>query len=211
MTAEKHSFDPFKPLPLGAGKPYRLQKGTRVNQRLRRAEIRAVTRRLLAETGVNGVTVRGIAKESGFALQTVYNLVGPRDQAIMEAISEYSLYVGRVVSSDALPPSITKVADTWITAAEAAPEFARQCHLIFFTPARDIYYRFRDIQIRGMAKLLRNQKASGVMYFHCHPRVLAEQLVFFASSIWLDWADGGYPLSTMREKLIPGLVKLSRD
>lgn len=211
LSTSESPFDPFKPLPPGAGKLNAAQHGARVNQRLRRAEIRAVTRRLVCELGVEGVTVRGIARESGYALQTIYNLAGPRDQAITDAISEYSLFVGRVASNTMVQPSLSRVAETWIEAAEACPDFARQCHRIFFTPSRDIYYRFRDIQIRGMAKFLRNQEAAGAMYFHGSPRRLAEQIVFYAMAVWLDWADSDYPLSTLRERLLPGLVKLARD
>ncbi len=211
MSASAHHFDPFRPIPPGADKAQAAQAGARVNQRLRRAEIRAVTRRLLAEEGVEGVTMRRIARESGFALQTIYNLVGPRDQAITDAISEYSLHVGRVASTGATPPTLGKVVDMWIAGAEACPEFARQCHRIYFTPSRAIYCRFRDIQIRGMAKFLRNQEAAGAMYFHTSPRRLAEQLVFYAAALWLDWADQDYPLAVLRERLTPGLVKLSRD
>jgi hypothetical protein len=203
-------FDPFKPLPLGAGRSSQGQPSTRVKQRVRRAEIRAVTRRLLAERGVERVTVRAIARESGFALQTIYNLVGPRPQAITDAISEYSLYVGRVASSKSVP-SLSKVVNTWVVAAEACPDFARQCHLIYFTPSRKIYYKFRDIQIRGMTKFLRNQEESGNMFFHSTARSLAEQIVFYASSLWVDWADSDRPLELLRQNLISGLVKLSRD
>lgn len=210
MIASVQLFDPFKPLPIGAGRTNPIQPRTRINQRIRRAEIRAVTRRLLTEHGAEKLTVRAIARESGFALQTIYNLVGPHDQAITDAISEYSLYVGRVASRDSAP-SLSKVVNMWITAAEAAPEFARQCHLIFFTPSREIYYRFRDIQIRGMARFLRNQEEAGNMFFHSPPRKLAEQLVFYASAMWLDWADNSYSLDELRERLVPGLVKLSRD
>jgi AcrR family transcriptional regulator len=205
------AFDPFVPLPSAPRRQEQASPGARLNQRLRRAKIRAVTRRLLAEVGVEGITVRRIAAESGFALQTIYNLVGPRDQAITDAIAEYSLHVGRVTSMNTPTPTLTNVVDMWLAAAEAHPQFARECHRIFFSPSRDIYYRFRDIQIRGMATFLRNQEAAGAMYFHSSPRRLAEQLVFYAMAVWLDWADGDYSLAILREKLIPGLVKLSRD
>lgn len=211
MSSPAFPFDPFKALPPGAGKMQPVEPGARVNQRLRRAEIRAVIRRLLAERGVEGLTVRGIAQESGFALQTIYNLAGPRNQAITDAISEYSLYVGRVASSGMGPPSLAKVVDMWIAAAEASPDYARQCQRIFFTPSRDIYYRFRDIQIRGMAKFLRNQEAAGTLYFHGSARRLAEQMVFYAMAMWLDWADSAYPLPALRDRLLPGLIKLSRE
>src|SRR3546814_16588347 len=55
------------------------------NQRQRRAAILATSRRLLNDDGFEGVTVRRIAECSGHAVQTIYNLVGSRNQAIAEA------------------------------------------------------------------------------------------------------------------------------
>src|SRR3546814_17176471 len=52
------------------------------NQRQRRAAILATIRRLLIDDGFEGVTVRRIAECSGHAVQTIYNLVGSRNQAI---------------------------------------------------------------------------------------------------------------------------------
>src|SRR5215470_7158861 len=75
-------FDPFLPIAPGAGKAGTLVGGARRSQRVRRSEILATIRRLLTEVGCQELTVRGIADGSGYAIQTVYNLVGPRNQAI---------------------------------------------------------------------------------------------------------------------------------
>lgn len=155
--------------------------------------------------------MRAIARSSGFALQTIYNLVGPRDLAITDAISEYNLFLGRAAAKNEGAPSLLQLIEIWMSAAETYPEFARQCNLIMFTPSRHIYYRFRDIQIRGMAKLLRHQQENGYLYFHAQPRQLAEQLVFFATAMWIDWADRPFPLAVLREKLVSGFAKLLRD
>jgi AcrR family transcriptional regulator len=203
-------FDPYAPLPVSVGKPHEPSSGARYNQRARRARILAATRRLLGEQGCEEVTVREIARTSGFALQTIYNLVGPRDRAITDAISEYSLFVGRTAARSEGGPSLTGVIDMWIVAAEACPEFARQCNLIMFTPSRHIYYHFRDIQIRGIAKLLRNQQAQGRLFLKTSPRQVAEEVVYFATAMWIDWADRQYPLAVLREKLSSALPKLLR-
>ena len=204
-------FDPSRPiLPAGdrTGAPAAI---TRLNQRNRRAQIRAVTRQLLAERGCDGVTVRNIARESGFALQTIYNLSGPRDQTIIDAISEYSLFVGRMASRRHTIPTLPNLVDTWIESTECCPEFARQCNLIVFTDSRHIYYRFRDIQIRGMTKLLRMQHENGRPLAGASPRSTAEQLVFFATAVWIDWADRPFPLPQLRDRLADGMCKLLRD
>ncbi len=155
----------------------------RRNQRLRRAQILATIRRLLVEQGVEGVTVRGIAQASGHAVQTIYNLVGPRDQAIAEAISEYTRYVGHTALPDpGDPEAVVDIIGRWLQSIEAAPEFCRQVCLIFFTPSRGIFYHFRDKQLKAMQGLLAKQQKCGILRADANLSDLAEQLVTFASA-----------------------------
>lgn len=205
-------FDPFLPIAPGAGKPGTLVGGARRSQRVRRSEILATIRRLLTEVGCQELTVRGIADGSGYAIQTVYNLVGPRNQAIAEAINEYSIFVGRM-ATPALenPLALPAITNMWVDVQAIRPEFTRQCNLIFFSPARIIYYRFRDRQLRGMIKLLRQQQKSGVLKDSVDAAALAELLVFFSTSMWLEWADRPFPLESLREKLNHGFHSLLGD
>ncbi len=62
-------YDPGQPIP-----PRRLSPeaaGCRINQRLRKSQILATIRRILAEEGFEAVTVRRIAAESNHAVQTI--------------------------------------------------------------------------------------------------------------------------------------------
>jgi AcrR family transcriptional regulator len=204
-------FDPYRPLPPKTSPASAGQAGPRQNQRARRARILAMTRQIIGEQGCDQVTVREIARKSGLALQTIYNLVGPRDRAILDAISEYSLFVGRMAANDQRGPSVLRNVEMWITAAEDCPDFARRCNLIILSDSRNIYYRFRDIQMRGVAKLLRQQQASGHAFYSTPPRQLAEQLVLYSMALWMEWADRPFPLPLLQEKLLAGLTKLLRD
>lgn len=204
-------FNPFRPLPQGAGRLQPVQNLARKSQRERRANILAITRRLLTERGCEGVTVREVVLESGYALQTIYNLVGPRNRLITDAISEYSLFVGRIATRGRDPSAMVNLCDTWMEAVEASPEFARQTNLIMFSSCRDVYYHFRDIQIRGMAHLLREGQANGSLRLRNSPRKVAEQLVFYSTAIWIEWADRPFPLPVLKERLLTGLLKLLRD
>ncbi len=205
-------FDPYRPIAPGAGKPGTLVGGARRSQRVRRSEILATIRRLLTEVGCAELTVRGIADGSGYAIQTVYNLVGPRNQAIAEAITEYSIFVGRM-ASPALenPLALPAITNMWVDVQAIRPEFTRQCNLIFFSPARVIYYRFRDRQLRGMIKLLRQQQKSGILNNSVDAVALAEILVLFSTSMWLEWADRPFALETLREKLNSGYCSILGD
>jgi len=182
---------------------------TRRNQRLRRAQILATIRRLLTEEGFEAVTVRRIAERSGHAVQTVYNLVGPRDEAIVQAISEYTRYVGRTASPEpGDPAALTEIIDRWLQSVEAAPDFCREVSRIYFTRSRSIFYDFRDCELKGMHKLLVQQQKCGVIRPEVNLRDLAEQLVLFASGLCLEWADRPFPTEQLRRRLYAGYSNL---
>lgn len=182
---------------------------SRRNQRLRRAKILATIRRLLTEQGFEGVTVRRIAEASGHAVQTVYNLVGPRDQAIVEAISEYTRYVGRTASvREDDPHAVIEIIDRWLQSVEAAPEFCRQVSLIFFGRSRAIFYDFRDRELQGMWRLLRRLQKSGALRQDINVRDLSEQLVLLASGLCVEWSDRPFPVGQLRRRLYSGYANL---
>lgn len=182
---------------------------SRRNQRQRRAQILATIRRLLTEQGLDGVTVRGIAQASGHAVQTIYNLVGPRDQAISEAISEYTRFVGHTALPDPGDPNaVVEIIGRWLQSIEAAPEFCRQVCLIFFTPSRAIFYHFRDKQLKAMQGLLAKQQKCGVLRADANLGDLAEQLVTFASASCVEWADRPFPLEQLHRRICSGFNNL---
>jgi hypothetical protein len=212
LPFEPSFYDPYTPIPFGAGKSLQLSGGARQSQRLRKSEIYASIRRLLGETGCKNVTLRKIAGDSGYAVQTIYNLVGPRDDAISEAISEYKLFVGFVSASDPKDPRALPLAiSAWFHNVSMEPDLARQSHLIYFTDSRSIYYRFRDRQISAMRDMLLQQKNCGIIKPGIDTNALAEHLVLYVCSNWLDWSDGGFPLETLRHKICSGYASILAD
>jgi AcrR family transcriptional regulator len=182
---------------------------SRRNQRLRRAQILATIRRLLTEEGFEGVTVRRIAQASGHAVQTIYNLVGPRDRAIVEAISEYTRYVGRTASpSPEDPQAVMAIIDCWLRSVEAAPAFCRQVSMIHFGSAREVFYSFRDRELKGMQGLLSRQQKCGAIRPEANVRDLAEQLVLLASALCVEWSDRPFPVEQLRRRLYSGYANL---
>lgn len=182
---------------------------SRQNQRHRRSMILATIRRLLTEEGYDGVTVRRVAEQSGHAVQTIYNLVGPRDQAIVEAIGEYTRYVGRSAMPDPEDPdAVVEIIDRWVQSIQSAPEFCRQVSLIFFTPSRHIFYSFRDRELKGMQGLLQRQQKCSILRADANIRDLAEQLVLFASALCVEWSDRPFPLDQLHRRLCSGYANL---
>lgn len=186
--------------------------GDRRVQRARKSIILATIRRLLTEHGADKVTVRRVAEASGYSVQTIYNLAGRRDEAITEAISEYSLFVGRTAMPDpADPEALFAIIDRWCASIERRPEFGRQANLIFFTQSRSIYYEFRKRQFDGLRNLLMRQRSAGLLRAEVDTHDLAEQLTRLGCDLWLEWADRPFPLDTLHRKLQAAFASMMSD
>lgn len=201
-------FDPAVPVPLQLVQSRR-SVTSRKRQRERRTEILAAIRRLLLLRGCAGVTMRSIAEESGYAVQTIYNLVGPREHAIVEAISEYTRYVGRTSSYELEDVNaVGSLIDQWIDSIAAEPEFCRQVSLIALTPSRGIFYAIRERQMKGLLGLLLRQQRSGLLRPDAQLRDLAEQMAFSASALCVEWADRPFPVAELRRRLCSTFANL---
>ncbi len=181
---------------------------SRINQRARRAAILAAIRKLIATEGCDGVTVRRIAECSGHAVQTIYNLVGPRETAITEAIREYSAYVGMNFFDPSNPQAAADIIDHQLLSIEHNPEFCRQVCLMYFTDSRHIYYTFRDSQIRRLDTLLRRQQSLGVLRKNVDLRMTASQLMVYSGALMVEWADRDFPLGELRQRLYAGYYNI---
>ena len=202
-------YDPARPIPPALGVAARLPTGSGLAQRERRARILATIRDTLVAEGFDGVTMRGIAEASGVAVQTIYNLVGPRDQAIVEAICEYTRLVGYSSLPDpADPDAVQQLIERWSSSVEAAPEFCRQVCLISLTPSRAIFHAFRDRQQKALRGFLAMQKKAGVLRASANLVELAEQLILIASALCVEWADGRLTLDQLRRRLASGFASL---
>lgn len=186
--------------------------GERRVQRARKSIILAAIRRLLTEHGADKVTVRRVAEASGYSVQTIYNLAGRRDEAITEAISEYSLFVGRTAMPNPEDPdALFAIIDRWCASIERRPEFGRQANLIFFTQSRNIYYEFRNRQFNGLRNLLMRQRSAGLLRAEVDTHDLAEQLTRLGCDLWLEWADRPFPLEILHRKLHAAFASIMSD
>jgi AcrR family transcriptional regulator len=202
-------YDPSRPILHQHGRSPQALSGSRYNQRSRRSHILATIRRLLTEHGFVGVTVRRIAQVSGYAVQTIYSLVGPRDEAIIEAINEYVRYVGRTTEPRWDDPyAVMGLTDGWVQSMATTPEFCRQVSLIFFTESRSVFYTFRDQQLGRMFNLLTRQQKCGVFKAEINIRDLAEQLVVLSTGLCLEWSDRPFPLEQLHRRLDSGYRSL---
>jgi hypothetical protein len=202
-------YDPTRPITHGPSRTARRAPAPGQNQRHRRSVILATIRRLLLEEGCEKVTVRRIAECSGHAVQTIYNLVGPRDAAITEAINEYCQYIGLTAMPDPDNPSAAaEKFDHELKSIEANPEYCRKVCLIFFSESRHIFYNFRDRQIRYMNSFLMRQKRCGIIRPDVKSYDLAQQVILFTSALCVEWSDRPFPLNLLQRRLYAGYANL---
>ena len=204
MLPAAFEYDATAPVPalLNAADP--TAGSCRINQRARRSAILAAIRKLIVTEGRDGVTVRGIAECSGHAVQTIYNLVGPRETAITEAIREYSAYVGMNFFDPANPEAVADIVEHQLLAIERNPDFCREVCLMFFGPSRGVFYAFRDSQIKRLEALLRRQQALGMLRKSADLRAIATQIMVYSGALCVEWADRSFPLDELRRRLYSG-------
>lgn len=210
-SAERRAalYDPSRPILYQRGRFPEASSGSRFNQRTRRSQILATIRRLLTGHGYVGVTMRRIAEESGHAVQTIYSLVGSRDEAILEAINEYVRYVGRTTEPRWDDPyAVIGITDGWVESMATTPQFCRQVSQIYFTEARRVFYTFRDQQLGRMFNVLSKQQKCGVFRRDVNIRDLAEQLVILSTGLCVEWSDRPFPLQDLHRRLDSGYRSL---
>jgi AcrR family transcriptional regulator len=192
-------FDPKRPIFQMDGEHALLLKSlARQGQRQRRSVILAAIRRLLIEEGYKGVTVRRIAEVSGYVVQTIYNLVGPRDHAIVEAIADYTAHIGRMAPfTPEDPAALVKVIEWQGQSVMLAPEFTRQVCLIYLGEGRHIFQQYREKQIRNFQSFLTKQKRMGVLRKDVNCRGLAQELIFYSGAIFIEWACRSFPMDEL--------------
>ncbi len=207
----KMFFDPARPIPRLAGSLARASAAG-AEQRKRRATILAAIRQLLTEEGYEALGVRRIAECSGHAVQTIYNLVGPRDVAITEAISEYSQYVILSATPEPENPNAPfAMIDREVKSIELSPNFCRNVCRIYFTEARGIFYEFRARQIKILHQFLAQQQRSGIIRAEVNTSRLAEHLILLGGTMFMDWADRPCTFEVLQQRLYAGYANLMSD
>jgi len=127
----------------------------------------------------------------------------------VEAISEYTRYVGRTARHDpADPGAMLEIIHRWMQSIEATPQFCRQVSLIFFSDLRDVFYVIRDRQRKGISGFLVRQQKRGVLRADTNIGDLADQLVLLTSALCIEWSDRPFPTERLHRLLCVGYANL---
>lgn len=204
-------FDPAQPILRPAGHLGKTD-GFGQNQRHRRSVILASIRRLLMDEGHQGITVRRVAECSGHAVQTIYNLVGPRHLAITEAVTEYSQYVCLTATPNpADPDASVGMIGRELQSIEINPEFCRNVCNMYFTESRSIFYDFRARQTKMLHGFLLQQQKSGIIRPGADTRSMAENFMLFMGAIFLEWSDFSLTFEQLKKRLYTGYFSMMAE
>lgn len=199
------TYDPSRPI-LPAANPRPIDHR---DKRTRASLILASIRTLSMECGIEGITVRDIARHSGFSTQTLYNLLGSRDSAIEESVKEYYRFVSLLEPIDAAAPdAVFCLIDRWIDSIEDAPQFQKHIGRSFLQGDRDLFYRLRLDTSDQLTKLFTNQRKARVLKSDVDEIRLSRQLVWYSGSLILDWCDELIDLDDVRKQLVEAFATM---
>jgi AcrR family transcriptional regulator len=178
----------------------------------RRERIRAAARRLVAERGYEGLTMRDLARAARVSVPTLYNLFGSKD-AILTAELESSV---RSVAAE-LPRGGASFFARGMAAFEAgmrvvtdAPDFYRQLMRLFLTSPEACAMRRRTEEgyIAIMASNLGAAKAAGQLAEWAEPARVARHMFGLYMSAFLAWGMDELDLEGFHQTALSGICHL---
>jgi AcrR family transcriptional regulator len=171
-------------------------------QRRRRAEILATTRRLLAE-GQEAFTLRRVADENRVTVQTVRNSFGRREDLMVSAINEHTSAVWRALGGFSSGPALfLDLAQMYFQCARATPEFLRAMvtQAVANTPSLSVLQQHGSaIKVAHLRRLARE----GGLRPGVDAEALAAQITRLNTFQMYEWAAGGDALA-LRHELVVG-------
>lgn len=169
----------------------------------RRARIVATALDMMARND-GDFTMRALAKESGVATGTLYNLFGGQDGLVAEAVSQ--VFEERV-NGMTVAPKGDDVADIVEARNEAAfqeimrvPAYAKAMVRIYFSGDQDspIRKQLHDIPTEFWIEQLEILKVDGALEDWVDIKSLADQMTIAAYSVVAQWAAGDIDDDSLR-------------
>lgn len=165
-------------------------------QQARRAGILSAVRQLIAELGYDGVTMREIARRSGVATSTLYEIYGGKDKLLARAVDERLKIVSDAMQkenddgfygAERLLHFFEQLTNAVLERPKLSRAVAARIMLdphVFTLP--ELYSRFHKAAIIEIEKI-------GELTQNADPKFLVKLLHLQANAILVRWAIGGIP------------------
>lgn len=191
--------NPFKPLI--AGNPYAetSQQLSLQRQRVRRAEILATTRRVLAETGHERLTLKRISEECDIAVQTIRNSFGRREDLIVSAVNEHTTCIWQTLAKVSPGPSAFIDFSNMIYAcALQAPSFLRGTLTIAFANNPSLLV-LQSHAAANKTRLLKKMAEQDLLRPGIDVDLLAAQITKLDTILMYEWSQNNNAEGLFRE------------
>ncbi len=180
----------------------------------RRARIQKAARRLVAERGYEGLTMRDLARAARVSVPTLYNLFGSKD-----AILTAELYEVANAIAAAIPPPGTEGSffargmaafDAGMSIIEREPEFFRAAIQMFLTsPATsEMRQRVEGAFIALNQMNLEAAQRAGHLVEWADPALVARHMHALQMAAYLAWGLGQLDFATFRAASLSGTCHL---
>jgi AcrR family transcriptional regulator len=176
----------------------------------RRGRILAAARRLIAQHGYDGLTMRELARASRVSVPTLYNLFGGKQALLMGELQETFATVvidldgtrGRTFADRALA-----VCEAGNREVLAAPRYWRELVRLFLvsSEARPIRQQNREQYVAMMTRTLSEGQAAGEIVPWIDPEIVARRM--FSNYVYgiVEWAQGDLDAEGFRSATLLGM------
>lgn len=192
-----------KPLPdrLGVGAP----RGALA----RRSRIIDVTRELIAELGIEAITMRDLAQRCSVAVATLYNQFGSREAIIAEALrgdfeGRYQPLSQRTSGLDAAGKVRERIGDAVRGMTGSLRGYTRSVMFFYFHHKPDSQLRsaIHDFVVSDFLSIVREIESLGDLQPWVRPEVFSDDLITQLYSLVMKWSQGHISDRRLRPRLM---------
>ena len=178
----------------------------------RRERIARVARKLVAERGYDGLTMRDLARAARVAVPTLYNLFGSKDAILVAELEASARHIAARLPTggDSFFARGMAAFEFGMSLIEESPEFYRAVMRMFMSsPEMDaMRRRVEDGYMAIMASNLTAAKAAGQLADWAQPAVVARHMFGLYMASFLAWGVGELDLAGFRAAALSGCCHL---
>lgn len=172
----------------------------------RRQRIIETTRELIAEIGIDAVTMRHLARRCDVAVATLYNQFGSREAILAQVLREdfegrYKPFPDHMAPSERLEARIT---ESVAAITGGLRDYTRSVMFFYFhyRPDPDLRATIHDFVVQDFTAITRVVESRGELQNWVNPSQFADDLVTQLYSLATKWTQGYISDRQLRPRLI---------
>jgi len=178
----------------------------------RRERILDAARKLVAERGYDGLTMRDLARAAKVSVPTLYNLFGSKDAILVTELEAMASTIARALpmTGESFLQRGRAAFDAGMQIIEASPAFFRAVIQMFMTSTETAETRMRVEQgfVAVMEANLRAAQQAGQLADWASPAIVARHMYQIHAASFLGWGLGHIDFETFRAATLSGCAHL---